>query len=33
MILNYSYLHLTIENHFTQMVIDRNIVKLVSDVK
>jgi len=31
-ILNYGYLQLTIENYFTQMVIDCSIVQLVSDV-
>jgi len=32
-ILMYEYLHLILENYFTQVVIDRTIVLLVSDVK
>jgi len=32
-ILNYGYLHLIFESYFTQMLIDPNIVHLVSDVK
>jgi len=30
---NYGYLHTIFEAHFTQMVVDRSIVPLVSGVK
>jgi len=32
-ILNYRYFHLIFAHYFTQMVIDRSIVRLVSDIK
>jgi len=32
-ILNYNYFYIIFENYLTQMVIDRSIVQLASDVK